>query len=180
MKRNLNVVAAICALLLTQVAAAGPEPTSAHVVVAGAVEVPGDWTVERIRKDLAAEVREVSFSVEGKPEVTKKARCVSLLALVQAAKPKIDPAIKGHRLAFVVAVRGRDGYTTTFSLGELLPEYGRRDVWVALDLDGAALEPELAPVEILVPADERRSRWVRGVASVTVIDTTQLAAAPGR
>jgi hypothetical protein len=155
---------------------ASPTPAPAAIAVGGDVGQPGAWTPERIAKDLSGDVREVRFSVRGK---AAKARCVPLLALVQAARPKVDPRVKGHRLAFVAAVRGRDGYTATFSLGELLPEYGRRDVWVALDHDGGPLGPDHAPAEVLVPADEKASRWVRGLASVTVVDTTAAASRTG-
>ncbi len=151
---------------------AASAPLSVHLD--GDVEFAGDWTVERIGKDLAKEVREVTFTVKGRDA---KARCVPLAAFVAAAKPRIDPKRKGHDLAFVVRVRGRDGYTASFSFGELAVEVGRRDAWVALDRDGQPLDEVRGPVELVVPGDAKAARWVRGVASVTVLDTTASPAA---
>ena len=144
-------------------------PVSIRVV--GDVETPGEWTADRIRKDLAADVREVTVTLKGKQS---KAHCVPLLSLVDAAKLKVDPKIRKHRIAFVISVRGRDGYTAAFSVGEVEAELGKRDVWVALDHDGVAFDAEHAPVEILVLGDEKFARWVRGVESISVIDTVRI------
>jgi hypothetical protein len=43
-------------------------------------------------------------------------------------------------------------------------------VWVALDEDGKPLSGDAAPVQIVCPGDVKHGRWVRGVASVTVVD----------
>jgi hypothetical protein len=161
-------------LAASDVSSADPVPASepAAVHVSGDVEHAGEWTAERLAHDFAADVREIE--IPGK--ASAKARCVPLLSLIQAAAPKIDPVAKGQRLGFAAVVRGRDGYAVTFSLGELLPEHGGRAIWLALDHDGKPLDSAHAPVELVVPADEKRSRWVRGVASVTILDVGRLAA----
>jgi hypothetical protein len=138
--------------------------------LSGDVEDAGDWTAERLA-ELPGGPREIDFTIKGEPA---KARCVPLLAVIEATKPRIDREIRGHRLAFVAIVRGRDGYTATFSLGELLPEYGRRDVWIALDHNGGPLGAKHAPFEVIVPADEKASRFVRAVEHITIVDTTRL------
>lgn len=167
MKNAVQVLALL--LLVGGTALAEPQAAPLTFRVEGAVESPGDWSVERLAKDLPASVKEIEVS---RKEKAAKAKVVPLLALVEACKPKVDPKVKGHRLAFVVVVRGRDGYTAAFSLAELMPEVGKRDAWIALDRDGAALDAERAPVELLVPGDEKPARWVRGVASVTLVDTS--------
>ena len=68
-------------------------------------------------------------------------------------------------------MRGEDGYTVALSLGELLPTYGKRAVWIALDHDGKPLTDKEAPVELIVPEDEKPSRWVHAVTRITLVDS---------
>lgn len=140
--------------------------------IEGAVEKSDDWTVERLSKEFAGEVKTVSYM---RKETKEEARCVPLLSLVQAAKPRLNPKVKNHALAFVVLVRADDGYTMAFSMGELTPAVGKRDVWLALDLNGKPLSEEDGPVQLLVPQDEKPARWVHGVATITVVDGFELA-----
>ena len=43
-------------------------------------------------------------------------------------------------------------------------------MWIALDRDDEPLAERSAPVELIAPADAKPGRWVRGVASITVVD----------
>src|SRR6185295_18777948 len=102
------------------------------------------------------------------------ARALSLLTLIQAARPRLDPKRKNHLLAFAVFVRAKDGYTTSFSLGELLPEQGKREVWIALDRNGKPLPEAEGPVRLLVIGEEKPARWTFGVTRIQVVDGAQL------
>src|SRR3954447_9500134 len=87
--------------------------------VGGDVQKPGEWTAARLARDFAGKVETVRYTMAGKEHT---ARCVPLLALVEAAQPKIDPNRKHHRVGFVIVLRARDGYTAAFSLAELSPD----------------------------------------------------------
>src|SRR5262249_52793427 len=125
------------------------------------------WTVAQLRKEFAADIRTVPYTLK-KEKGT--ARCLPLMTLIQAAQPRLDPRRKNHLLAFAVIVRAEDGYAVCFSLGELLPEHGKRAVWLALDRNGKPLSAEEGPVRLLVPGEEKAARWVHGVTSLTLID----------
>jgi hypothetical protein len=84
--------------------------------------------------------------------------------------PSADPKLKNHNLRLAVVVEGADGYTATFSLGELMPEIGGKEAWLALDEDGKPLPQRL--VKLVVPADQKPARWVRDVVSITIVDPT--------
>jgi hypothetical protein len=147
---------------------AADEPAKSMTIqLSGAVEKPAEWSLEEIAKTFAADVTEVSYTLKGQ---AGKAHVVPLVKLVLAAKPKIDPAQKNHIIAFSVVVRGRDGYAATFSLAEIHPDFAAAAIYMALDKDGKPLPDREQPVSILAPGDKKPSRWVHGVASITVID----------
>ncbi len=167
---------AFVALLLLSLAFVRAAPAARHtqepetIRIGGAVEKPDAWTVERLSKEFAGDLHTVHYTLKG---TKREARCVPLIALIEAAKPRLNPQIKNHELAFLVLARGKDGYTVSFSLGELLPQYGKSAVWVALDRDGKPLPEQAAPAELLVPGDVKPSRWVRALAEITLVDGTQ-------
>jgi hypothetical protein len=135
--------------------------------VEGAVERPASWTAERLTKDFASEIRTITYTSKGEKET---ARCVPLLAVIKAAGLKENPKAKNAALAFAVVVRASDGYATCFSMGELTADVGNRDVYVALDRNGYPLPGDDGPVQLIVPADGKPSRWVHGVTRIVLID----------
>lgn len=167
---------ALCGLLVGRpsVGQSGPAappnlPLKLHV--GGAVDKPGDWTVARLEKEFAGQIRTVPYVLKGQPGT---AHCLSLLTLVEAVQPHLNPKIKHHLLSFMVVAQGRDGYTASFSLGEMLPANGQRDVWLALDENGKPLTPRNAPIQLIVPGDQEFGRWVHGVVKLTVVDGAKL------
>ena len=146
-----------------------PKPQTT-IRIEGAVEKPQTWTLESLNRDFAKEITSVSYTLKGNKG---EAHCLPLLALIQAAKPRLNAKIKNHQLAFVVFAYGADGYTAAFSLGEMLPQYGKRNVWLALDRDGAPLPAKESPAELLSPDDEKPSRWVHGVIRLRLVDGTK-------
>lgn len=135
--------------------------------VEGRIEKPGEWTPERLAKEFASDVKTVSYTSNGEQG---EARCVPLIALIQASKPRISAKIKNHQLAFAIIVHAADGYTAVFSMGELLPSIGKREVWIALDKKGAPLSDKEGPVQLIVPEDNKPSRWVHAIATITILD----------
>jgi hypothetical protein len=166
----------LAALCLAATPATRPAAT---IAVDGAVAHPSTWSADDIRSALAGQVTTIRY--ESKDGKKHSAHAVPLLAVLESAgaattlkmDPKADPKTKNLPLRMAVVVKGRDGYTATFALAELMPAIGDRPVWVALDIDGQPLAERSAPVELISPADAKPGRWVRGVASVTVVDPTK-------
>ncbi len=64
----------------------------------------------------------------------------------------------------MVTVTGQDGYAVTLAMAEIDPEFENKQVLLALDRGGAAMDyPRLA-----VPDDKRAGRSVRDVQSIAV------------
>jgi DMSO/TMAO reductase YedYZ molybdopterin-dependent catalytic subunit len=141
--------------------------------VGGDVEKPGEWTTAKVARDLAGKVETVRYTMRNAEHT---ARCVPLLALVEAAQPRIVAQQKNHRVGFVVVLRAADGYTTSFSLAELSPDLGDRKVWVALETDGKPLPENEGPVRLLVPGEGmgHHQRWMFGVTTISVLDGAKL------
>ncbi len=172
--RRLPFCLLICLAWGLRPAAAAP---LAAFHVSGAVARPTAWTAGSLGKTFVADTRVVRYTRKG---VAHTAHCVPLLSVVQAAQPTFNPHIKNHRLQFVVAVQGFDGYTADFSLAELLPEIGHRAAWLALDEDGRPLPDDAGRVSLIVPEDAKPGRWVHGVVAVTVTDGAQAPPTSGK
>ena len=140
--------------------------------IAGAIEKPGVWTVARLEKEFAGDIKTISYTMRRAKGVEEKgeSRCLPLYALIQATKPLLNPKVKNHTLAFVALVRADDGYTIAFSLGEITPQVGGRNVYIALDRNGKPLRGDDGPVQLLSTDDQKPARWVHGVASITLLD----------
>lgn len=169
-------------LLLLGAAALGPAalaqtPPADTFQVAGAVTTPRTWSVAQIKGQMAGQICPLAYAVKGRHHT---AHVVPLWTLLQAAGPRVNPQIKHHLLQFVVAVRGQDGYTADFTLGELSPDFGDRAVWVALDEDGKPLIGGSGPVELLVPGEKKPARWVHAVRAIVLSDGALLPASTGK
>jgi hypothetical protein len=152
--------------------------------VTGALEKAGTWTVQRLKSELAADESCISYASHGQKHT---ANAFPLVALLKAAGVETDvkmargadPKAKLPELRLVIVVQGRDGYSVTFSLAELLTAIGNRPVWLAIDIDGQPLSEGDGPVRIIVPEDQRPARWVHGVGAINVIDPTPPTTRPG-
>jgi hypothetical protein len=77
--------------------------------------------------------------------------------LLQRARVPLKKDLKGRDISKFVHVEGRDGFAAVFAL----PEFDDKDFLVADTLDGAPLEASNGPLQIISPAEPRRSRWVK-------------------
>lgn len=142
-----------------------PAPTSFRV--GGDVLAARSWTVAEIATEFAPHVRDVDWTLKDKPH---KSKAIALGALVAAAKPAFDEKMRRHDLSFVVVVRDRDGRTTAFALAELDPELRGTEAWIALDDDAMSLSEKDAPAGLLVTNDLKKTRWLRGIEAIFVLD----------
>jgi hypothetical protein len=94
---------------------------------------------------------------------------VPLRRLLAAGGIVVD-SLKGGQLATVVVAEARDGYRVAFTLGELAPGLGAREVFVAFRRDGAALADAEGPFRLIVRGDERSARAARQLVHLRVVD----------
>ena len=144
--------------------ALGATPT---LRVDGSVAKPATWSATDLDRAFKSQTTVIHYALKGHRHF---ADAIPLLALVDRSEPSVNPRIKHHALQFVVEVEGADGYTADFSLAELMPEIGDRQVWLAWDEDGKPLASDDAPAQIVSPDDRRPARWVHGIAVITVVD----------
>lgn len=141
--------------------------TAVHV--GGAVSKPADWTADKLRETFASQLKKVEYTAKGQKHVSN---CVPLVAIVQAAEPITDPRHRNFTMRLAVVVAATDGYAVTFGMGDLMPDVGNREVWLALDSDGQPLTGRDAPAKLIVPADAKPARAVWGVTKIDVVDPT--------
>jgi DMSO/TMAO reductase YedYZ molybdopterin-dependent catalytic subunit len=167
MQNHWRFLVALLAVLAGVPGADADDKEAPRIRIGGAVEKAVDWTASDLLKEMAGDVKEARYT--SKRQETK-AKVIPLYKLLTAAKPKIDPKQKNHLLTFIVTVRARDGYAASFSVGELMPDCGGAEVYLAFDRDGQALPEQAQPASLVVPGDRKPSRWVRGVKSITIVD----------
>lgn len=137
--------------------------------VGGSVSKPAEWTADKLRETFASQLKKVEYTAKGQKHVST---CVPLIAIVQAAEPVTDPKHKNFAMRLAVVVSASDGYAVTFGMGDLMPDVGNREVWLALDADGQSLTGRDAPAKLIVPTDAKPVRAVWGVTKIDVADPT--------
>ncbi|RYX79957.1 hypothetical protein EON83_30555 [bacterium] len=168
MKHSLFALLALNAAL-APLALAAPATPSAGVRVSGEVAKPRLWTLPELQK--AAPVQTIKTTLKGKPYTV---RGVPLWALVTAAAPKLDAKSKHSEARFVVLVRGKDGYITSFAYPDLMPDTGNKGVFVIWEANGKPLSAKEGPYRLVVPTDKKPMRWVYNLASVEIHDGKRL------
>jgi precorrin-4/cobalt-precorrin-4 C11-methyltransferase len=86
-----------------------------------------------------------------------------------AAPDKKLPA--ALRTAYVL-VEASDGYQVVFSIPEIHPGLGGREVLLANRVNGDPLDAKLAPYQVIVPGSDLHARWIRQVTRIMVQPAT--------
>lgn len=86
-----------------------------------------------------------------------------------ASEDATDPSLARARESDARA-EGRDGYRVAFSLVEVDMSIASSEVFVVFERDGKPLPSDLGPIRLVVPTDKRGARWVRQLASLTVVE----------
>jgi hypothetical protein len=144
-------------------AAAAAAPT---ITIDGDVDHTLSWTADSLATQFAADVKTIKYALSDKQH---ESRCVPLMDLINAAGPKFDPDRPKQELQFAVSVSATDKFAVCFSLGELMPEFGNKEVWLSLDRDGQPLSDRDAPVRLIVPSDGKQARWVYGATHIKIV-----------
>jgi len=91
-----------------------------------------------------------------------------LLWTVLARAGAVDPSKHQGDVRGTVVLTGRDGYAAVLALGELSPEFERKQVIVALRADGQPLDP--GHLRVVVPGDKRGGRGVHDLVQIGVAE----------
>ena len=102
-------------------------------------------------------------------DTTLQCEGVALVDLLRSSGAIPDGRVGSPHLSRYVLAEGRDGYRVLFSLAELDPGTGNRDVFVVDACGGRPLNDADGPVRLLVPGDVRAARSVRQLHAVTVV-----------
>jgi DMSO/TMAO reductase YedYZ molybdopterin-dependent catalytic subunit len=156
------------------------------VTVTGAVDKPGDWTVDKLKTDLSADVTSITYTGhDGK----HTGNAVPLVSLLKAAglqtdlpmPPKGVAARQKHaEMHYAVMVEGKDGYVAVFSIAELMPDLGNRHIYLALDVDGKPWPEKESPLKLVASDDVKPARWVHNVTKITVVKIEPPATQPAK
>jgi len=181
MKNTRLILCIICSILFTTTLHAGPAADA--ITVAGEVSKPGDWTADKIKTELAADLTTLSYTGHDGKHTSTVVPLVSLLKAAGVATqlkqdPKAAPGVKHAELHYVITVEGRDGYYMVFSIAELMKEIGNRKVYLALDADGKPWNETEAPMKLIALDDEKPARWVHSLQKITVMKITPSATQP--
>jgi len=151
-------------LLLLTVAAADPLVTV----------VRPDGTSVFIDEPAWALLPEETATAIDKDKTTHTFRGPTLTALLAAAGVRLGEKLAGAALAQVVLVEARDGYRVAFGIGEVDRATSGRLMLLARSMDGEKLLAPKAPIQLIIPGDERQSRWVRQVTMIRVLNLPAL------
>jgi len=76
--RKYNVIVALLAITVLSASVHG-DPSPQAISVAGAVSNPGDWTVARMKSDLASQIVSIQYSSHGQQHTSAAVPLVSVL-----------------------------------------------------------------------------------------------------
>jgi hypothetical protein len=151
-------------------AAHAQRPAACAVARENAVVVYGD--VERtatFTADSLARMPAKSFAGEPHGGTPGTYTGPTLSELLKGAGAPSGGDLRGSAMAVVVIAEAADGYTAAFSIAEVDPTFREVVPFLAIRKDGAPLDAEVGPFQIIVPDDSRHGRWVRQVACLRVV-----------
>jgi DMSO/TMAO reductase YedYZ molybdopterin-dependent catalytic subunit len=152
-------------LLMALLLAAPPRCTapagdSLLVDVAGRVTVVSEADLMSLPRDT------VSWSHHGTPHTYVGVRVTDLLRRLGVPIDTLRRADITKRLV----VEASDGYRAVFTLAEIAPGLGAREVLLADREDGQPLPPDVGPLRLVVPQDSSGARSVWQVIALRVRD----------
>jgi hypothetical protein len=144
------------------------------ILIRGAVLKPGRWTPGDVKQEFSDQIQSVTFTA-GKDKAQHVGTGIPLLALLQKAVLKTGEVPKHHDLTFLVIIEAHDSYRAFFSFAELVPTCGRTQAFLAWEVDGKPLSGDQVPFRLIVSSDQGADRNIYGIATITLVDGTQLA-----
>jgi DMSO/TMAO reductase YedYZ molybdopterin-dependent catalytic subunit len=93
---------------------------------------------------------------------------VEVSAVLKQADVTLGERLRGKLLANHLIIESSDKYRVLFSLPEIDPDWTDNVVLLAVSRNGQPLDAAHGPMQLVVPADKRHSRWVKQVIRLTV------------
>ena len=94
---------------------------------------------------------------------------VPLIELLRKAGAPLGEKLRGKEHTVVALIECSDGYRVAFTLGELAPEFGARQILLAYSSYGEPLPAKVGPLRLVVPGDKRLARSARMVQRIRLI-----------
>ena len=142
-------------------APARPAPPSGSIQVTGALTHPFGITIDKLRT-MPQQTVPVTFQT-GKGTQHHTEVGVPLAALIPPTALATQ-AKKQDLLSFVVLAVGSDGYQAALAYGEISPDFGNKNVLLAVAEDGAPLSSP----RLVVPGDVTGGRYVSDLTELRV------------
>jgi molybdate transport system substrate-binding protein len=147
-----------------------PSPTvtySPSFTVSGLVQTPTTFTVAALRK-LPATTVTVTLRTDKGSQGIFSYTGVLLNTVIQQTVPITNTGNKNDILRLFATVGATDGYQTTVSMAEILPQFGNQKVILAYAKDAKPLPQSEGAIRLIVPGDFVAGRWVSNVNSVVI------------
>ena len=107
----------------------------------------------------------ITVTERGKP---RKYEGVLLRDILATAGAPLGDKLKGQNMPAFVYLTGHDGYHAVLALAEVEPAIQDNEILVADTSGGEPLSAEQGPFRLIVPEDQRTSRWVRMLEKIEV------------
>ncbi len=145
----------------------GPAPPEKAAISSQLVIVNEQGKQTVLAVPLAADLPrgKVSLEHDGKREMYEG---VPLVALLERAGVVMGSEARGPLLGRYVVVRARDGYAVVFSLAEMDPYFAPQPGLLADRRNDANLPETRMPLQVVMPGDKHRRRWVGQVNRIEV------------
>lgn len=167
MGRAVRRVSAAAAVVLLTAAAGSAQGTcqapADAIRIVGAVDAPVTIT----RADMEA-MEPLTVRAVGHDQTERTYQGSTLRSLLDRAGVPGGSDLHGRALSGYVVVEARDGYRVTFALAELDAGYWDALPTLAYRRDGAPLDAEVGPFQVITPDSPQHGRWVRQVACLRV------------
>ncbi len=161
-----NIRRLACAIFIAAALAtpALAQTNVAVLAVRGAVEQPLTLALADLQAMPRAKI--ITHEKDG-AEVTFEG--VALYEVVSRARPRLTEKCCSNAVNTVVVIKAADKYQAIFSLPELDPKFGHREILIADRREGQPLQPPQGPFQIIVPDDKIHARWVRQANLIEVL-----------
>ncbi|MEP6880501.1 MAG: hypothetical protein ABI866_00840 [Dokdonella sp.] len=112
------------------------------------------------RESISATSHDITSTYEG----------YDLASVLKTVGSMSTESLRGKDLARTIVVSATDRYRVVFSLAELDPTLGNRQVYLVNQENGKPLADKDGPWRLVIPADKRPARWIRQVSSIAISD----------
>ena len=162
--KRLSVIAISIICLCLSVSAQKTAPTDVLLTVGGKVEHPLSLT----RADLEKFTRQ-TMKIKSRDGKERKYEGVSVGDILLKVGVEFGEALHQEAAATYLLAEATDGYRVVFALPEFDSPSIDRLILLADRIDGNPIPAATGPLQLIVPGDKGRGRWVRQLKSLTLV-----------